>query len=275
MAMNHEEANELSRERGTSRLIYGTARVVLTPIAAVWYRFKVTGAEYVPAEGPAIIAPNHKSFYDSFFIGLATKRHLHFMAKTELFQGKSARMLSGLGAFPVRRGTADPVALETARIHLDKGRVLALFPEGTRHRDPEQLRSPRKGAGRLAIEAQAPIVPCAITGTDHLFAGWFPRPVKVQVSFAPAIQPAQLEATPEAAADLIENQVWPEVEREFARLKANPGLIAAIVAALTAGAAGGGVAYKNQKKPKRRIPTPKIKAPKIKLGRKKKGPFRR
>jgi 1-acyl-sn-glycerol-3-phosphate acyltransferase len=269
MAMTNEEAHELSRRRGTSRLIYGTTRVVLTPVVAVWYRFKVTGAEYVPKDGPAIIAPNHKSFYDSFFIGLATRRHLHFMAKTELFEGRSARLLSGLGAFPVRRGEADPDALETARLHLDKGRVLALFPEGTRHRDPEGLRAPRKGAGRLAIEAQAPVVPCAITGTERLFAGWFPRPIKVQVSFAPAIQPAQLEATPEAAADLIENQVWPEVEREFRRLKANPGLVAAALAALSA---GGGLAYTNQqqrkKRSRRKVAVRRLKLA-VKRGRKK------
>src|SRR3954462_8923984 len=213
MAMTNEEAHELSRKRGTSRLIYGTARVVLSPIAGTWYRFKVTGAEYVPKEGPAIIAPNHKSFYDSFFVGLATRRHLHFMAKTELFQGRSARLLSGLGAFPVRRGTADPDALETARIHLERGRVLAMFPEGTRYREPDALKAPRRGVGRLAIEAQAPIVPCAITGTEQLFVGgWFPKPVRVSVAFAPAVTSAQLEATPEAAQELIEEQVWPEVE---------------------------------------------------------------
>jgi 1-acyl-sn-glycerol-3-phosphate acyltransferase len=272
MALTNEEAHALSRERGTS-WVYETARVVLTPIAATWYRLKVTGREYVPEEGPVIIAPNHKSFYDSFFIGLATTRHLHFMAKTELFEGKkSARLLSGLGAFPVRRGTADPDALETARIHLSKGRVLAMFPEGTRHRDPETLREPHKGVGRLAIEAKAPIVPCAITGTDKLFAwGWFPKPVKVQVSFAPAIMPAELEATPEAAQDLIENQVWPEVEREFKRLRSNPGLIAALLAGL--GAAGGGVAYhQQQSKKKRRVPTPKV-AKKLRRN-KKKGPFK-
>src|SRR3954451_19561933 len=263
MAMTNEEAHALARKRGTSTLIYGTARVVLTPIVGIWYRLKVTGDEYVPKDGPAIIAPNHKSFYDSFFIGLATRRHLHFMAKTELFEGKSARLLSGLGAFPVRRGEADPDALETARLHLERGRVLALFPEGTRHRDPEQLRSPRKGAGRLAIEAQAPIVPCAITGTERLFNGWFPRPVKVQVSFAPAIQPAQLEPTPEAAADLIENQVWPEVEREFHRLKSTPGVLAAVLAALSA---GGGIAYQAQRKPPKR----KVVVNKLKLGRSKK-----
>jgi 1-acyl-sn-glycerol-3-phosphate acyltransferase len=272
MPMSNEKAHELSRKRGTSKLIYGTTRVVLTPIVGIWYRLKVTGDEYVPKTGPAIIAPNHKSFYDSFFIGMATRRHLHFMAKTELFEGRSARLLSGLGAFPVRRGEADPDALETARLHLERGRVLALFPEGTRHRDPEQLRSPRKGAGRLAIEAQAPIVPCAITGTEKLFSGWFPLPVKIQVSFAPAIQPAQLEATPEAAADLIENQVWPEVEREFKRLKANPGLLAAILAAI---GAGGGVAYNQSQKRKSKTKTVRKVKLAVKRGRKSKRPFRR
>ena len=217
MAMTLEAAHEFARERGTS-WVYAFARFVLTPIAKVWFRLKVTGAELVPADGPVIVAPNHKSIVDPFFVGLATKRRLHFMAKAELFEGRSARVLSGLGAFPVRRGTADPEALETSRIHLEKGRVIALFPEGTRHRDPEALRAPRRGAGRLAIESQAPIVPCAITGTER-----FPRPGRIQVAFAPAIEPAELEVTPQAAAELIENQVWPEVEREFRRLRANPG----------------------------------------------------
>src|SRR4051812_761596 len=250
--MDYDSAQLYSREHGVNRLVYETVRVVLLPLVKLWYRFSVTGAENVPKEGPVIVAPNHKSFYDSFFVGLATRRPLHFMAKVELFEGRSARFLSGLGAFPVRRGTADPVALETARIHLDRGRVLALFPEGTRFREPDALKAPRRGAGRLAIEAQAPIVPCAISGTEKLFVGgWFPKPARVQVSFAPAVTPAQLEATPEAAAQLIEEHVWPEVEREFRRLRAKQGLIAAGLAAL---GAGGGIAYRAQRKPKRRRP---------------------
>jgi 1-acyl-sn-glycerol-3-phosphate acyltransferase len=246
MAMSDEEAHEFARERGTS-WIYPFMKVILTPIAKVWFRMKVTGKDLVPPEGPVIVAPNHKSIVDPFFIGLATKRRLHFMAKAELFEGSSARWLSGLGAYPVRRGTADPEALETSRIHLEKGRVIALFPEGTRHRDPEALRAPRRGAGRLAIETGAPIVPCAITGTER-----YPRPVRIQVAFAEPIDAAELEATPQAAAELIENRVWPEVEREFRRLRANKGLIAAAIAALTAGAAGGTVAYRKAHKPSRR-----------------------
>ena len=218
------------------------------------FRLKVTGAEYVPDEGGAIIAPNHKSMYDPFFVGLATKRPLHYMSKDDLFDGRSGRLLLDLGAYPVIRGTADPEALETSRIHLEAGRLLVLFPEGTRVRDPDALRAPRRGAGRLALETGVPIVPCAITGTDRLFKRGFPR--KIQVSFAPAIEPAQLEATPEAAAELIENQVWPEVEREFHRLRTKPGLIAAAIAALSA---GGGVAYKLQRKPKKRDRLKKVK----------------
>ena len=267
--MTNEQAHELARRRGTQSFVYGLARLLLTPVAYAWFRLRVTGAEHVPAEGAAIIAPNHKSFYDSFFIGLATRRHLHFMAKTELIDGtRSGWLLVGLGAFPVRRGEADPDALETARLHLEKGRVLAMFPEGTRHRDPDALRAPRRGPGRLAIEAKVPIVPCAITGTEKLFlGGWFPKPVKVQVAFAPAITPAELDATPQAAAELIQEQVWPEVEREFRRLRANPGVIAAIVAALSAGT---GVAIKAQQRPKTRRQKVAAALPKPKLKRKKK-----
>ena len=162
----------------------------------------------------------------------------------------AARLLSGLGAFPVsarhrrprRAGDLPPAP---------RGRPRArALPRGHSRPRARHAAAPRRGAGRLAIEAQAPIVPCAITGTDRLFERWFPA-VKVQVSFAPAIEPAQLEATPEAAADLIENQVWPEVEREFHRLRTKPGLIAAVIAALSR-AAGGSIAYKLQRKPKKR-----------------------
>jgi 1-acyl-sn-glycerol-3-phosphate acyltransferase len=249
--MNDEAAHRFSRTHGVNRAIYELVRIVLLPIAKVWYRFRVTGAEHIPKDGPVVVAPNHKSFYDSFFVGLASRRPVHFMAKIELFEGRSARLLNRLGAFPVKRGTADPEALETARILLEQGRVLALFPEGTRFRDPDTLRAPRRGAGRLAIEAHAPVVPCAISGTERLFAGgWFPKPVRVQVAFAPAVTSTQLEATPEAAAELIEEHVWPQVEREYHRLRARQGLIAAALAAL---GVGGGIAYRAQRPQKRRV----------------------
>jgi 1-acyl-sn-glycerol-3-phosphate acyltransferase len=256
--VTYDEAQALARSRGVKKPVYETIRFLILPLVKLIWRFRITGKEHIPKDGPIVIAPNHKSFYDSFFVALATPREVRFMAKKELFEGKSARLLSMLGAFPVRRGEADPEALETARMVLRDGGVLALFPEGTRHRDPDELRAPRRGAGRLAIEAGAPIVPCAISGTERLFfAGFLPRPVRVQVAFAAPIPATDLEATPEAAADLIENQVWPEVEKEFRALRANPGVVAAVLGVL---AAGGGVALRAQQQKRK----PKTRAQKVK-----------
>jgi 1-acyl-sn-glycerol-3-phosphate acyltransferase len=255
--MDIGEAHRLARERGVSRPVYAVARLLLAPVLRLYFRLRITGAEHVPAEGAAIVAPNHKSLYDSFFLAPATKRHLRFMGKSELFESPFGRLLVGLGAFPVRRGTSDAEALETARTILRQGGLLSLFPEGTRVRDPATLGSPRRGAGRLAIEAGVPLVPSAITGTERLFLGPLPRPVRVQVAFAPAIAPDELEATPEAAAELIEERVWPQVQQEFQRLRARPGLIAAGVAALGAGV-GGGLAYRARRRSRRRGRWPAI-----------------
>ena len=159
-----------------SRPLYALVRGVVSPLFRLYFRMHVSGAEHMPAEGAAIVAPNHKSFWDSFFIGVCTRRHLRFMAKTELIEARYGRLLVRLGAFPVRRGQSDEDALETARTVLRQGGLLALFPEGTRIRDPDELGHPQRGAGRLALERGAPIVPGAITGTEKIFRGGFPKP---------------------------------------------------------------------------------------------------
>jgi 1-acyl-sn-glycerol-3-phosphate acyltransferase len=236
--MTNEEAHRLAREKGVSRPLYLAVRLLLVPFLRLYFRMHISGQEHIPEAGAAIVAPNHKSFYDSFFIALATKRHLRFMGKNELFTGRTGRRLVRLGAFPVRRGESDQEALETARTILSQGGLLALFPEGTRVRDPEELGTPRRGAGRLALESGAPMIPTAITGTDHLWLGPIPKPKRVQVSFSEPIAVADLPPTPEAAGELIEGRVWPEVEGSYGRLRSRPGLIAAGVAALGLGAGG-------------------------------------
>jgi 1-acyl-sn-glycerol-3-phosphate acyltransferase len=230
--LTNEEAHRLAREKGVSRPTYWVVRAIVVPFVRFWFRLRVTGREHVPTEGAAIVAPNHKSFFDSFFIAVCTRRHLRFMGKSELFEGRRGRLLIALGAFPVRRGQSDVDAIETAREILRQGGLLALFPEGTRVRDPDELGDPKKGAGRLALEMGTPLVPCAISGTEKLFAGPFPKPRRVQVAFAAPIEVKELAATPEEAGDVVENMLWPEVEREFHGLRAHPGLIAAGAAAL-------------------------------------------
>jgi 1-acyl-sn-glycerol-3-phosphate acyltransferase len=250
--VTNEEAHRLAREKGVSRPLYAVVRALAVAFMRVWFRLGIAGADHIPREGAAIVVPNHKSFWDSFFVGAATRRHVRYMGKTELFQGPWGRLLVRLGAFPVRRGESDADALETARTILRQGGLLALFPEGTRIRDPEQLGSPRRGAGRLALESGAPLVPAAITGSDRLFLGPIPKPKRVQVAFAEPIPAAHLPPTPEAAGELVERQVWPRVEGEFRRLRARPGLIALALAAL--GAGGAAEAYRRRARARRAKP---------------------
>jgi len=250
--VTNEEAHRYAREKGVSRPLYALVRGIVAPFLRIWFRMHVTGAEHIPAEGAAIVAPNHKSFWDSFFIAVCTRRHLRFMAKTELVQASYGKLLVRLGAFPVRRGEADTDALETARVILRQGGLLALFPEGTRVRDPDQLGHPRRGAGRLSLETGAPLVPAAITGTEGLFIGPIPKPRRVQVAFAEPIPVADLTATPEDASKLVDELLWPEVEGEFNRLRARPGLIAAALAAL--GVGGGLLVQRRRRKPKSKLP---------------------
>jgi 1-acyl-sn-glycerol-3-phosphate acyltransferase len=240
-----EEANRLAREKGVLRPLYAIVRALLVPIMRVYFRMHIAGAEHIPAEGPAIVAPNHKSFYDAFFVAACTRRQLRFMAKSELIAAPYGRLLVRLGAFPVRRGQSDEEALDTARTILRQGGLLVLFPEGTRVRDPEGLGHPKRGAGHIALDTGAPLVPCAITGTEALFAGPFPKPRRVQIAFSEPIPVERLAPTREVAGELIEDTLWPEVEGEYRRLRARPTLIAAALAAL---GIGGGVLLRRRRK---------------------------
>jgi 1-acyl-sn-glycerol-3-phosphate acyltransferase len=198
------------------------------------FRVRVSGVEHIPSEGPVILAPNHKNFLDAFFVGIATRRHVRYMAKVELFKGPLGWLFLRLGAFPVRRGEADAEALETARAILTAGGLVVVFPEGTRVEQADALGSPHHGAGRLALETGAPIVPAAITGTSHLWRGALPRLKRVQLAFLPAVAPGSA-TEPDQVSAVIDEHVWPAVRDEYGRLRARPGLIAAGLAALGIG----------------------------------------
>ncbi|HVF77497.1 MAG TPA: lysophospholipid acyltransferase family protein [Solirubrobacteraceae bacterium] len=248
--MTNEEAHRLAREKGVSRPLYAVLKAVLQTFARLYFRLRIEGAERIPRDGAVIIAPNHKSFWDPFFIGVAMRRRVRFMGKSELFERRTGRLLVRLGAFPVRRGTADTEAMETARTVLRQGGVQALFPEGTRIRDPDELGKPRSGAGRLALEAGAPLVPAAISGTERLFLGPLPKPKRVAIFFGEPIDVEALEPSPDVARELVADELWPEVQREFGRLRARRGLIAAGIAALGLGA--GAVAMQRRRVHQRR-----------------------
>ena len=151
-----------------SPVAYWVLKAILTPIFLVLWRVKVEGRENVPSKGPVILAANHQSFCDSFFIPLVVRRKVTFLAKAEYFDSwKTAWFFRAAGQIPIRRGggSASERALETARAEvLGKGHVLGLYPEGTRTMDAF-VHKGRTGVTRLSRECGVPVVPVGVVGT--------------------------------------------------------------------------------------------------------------
>ena len=148
--------------------VYRMARVVLTiPLLSI-YRFRAIGVDNVPAHGPVILAPNHFSFFDHFFIAVLLRREVQFMAKSQLFQPPALDfILTHGGTFPVRRGRRDEDAFITAHAVLDRGGTVLMYAEGGRSRS-KRLGEPKPGLGRLVLESGVPVVPIAIHGSQHV-----------------------------------------------------------------------------------------------------------
>ncbi|MDH7481381.1 MAG: lysophospholipid acyltransferase family protein [Armatimonadota bacterium] len=141
------------------------------------------GAENIPPTGGVILAPNHRSFADPPVVGCGMNRKVHYMAKEELFKVPIlGKLIRAVGSFPVRRGMADRAALKKAIKMLEEGRVVCIFPEGTRSVDG-RLKDPELGIGLIALKSRAPVVPVAVLGTDKVLGphSKLPRrhPIKV------------------------------------------------------------------------------------------------
>jgi 1-acyl-sn-glycerol-3-phosphate acyltransferase len=145
--------------------IYELVRLVVTPVALIFYRTRAIGTENVPADGPAILAPNHFSNMDHFFCGVFLRRKLHFMAKSQLFGNPIGDYIFRVGGvFPVMRGHHDEEPFVTAQAIFERGGCVLIYAEGGRSRS-KGLGEPRRGVGRLALESGVPVVPVAIHGS--------------------------------------------------------------------------------------------------------------
>ena len=146
------------------------ARMVLRPVLRFFWRINVEGIENVPQSGPAIIAPNHTSVIDSFFLPAVLPRRVSLVGKSEyLDDWKTRKLFPALGMIPIDRsgGSASERALNTAARALDRGELFAIYPEGTRSRSGK-LHKGHTGAARLALRCNAPIVPVGIVGTRDI-----------------------------------------------------------------------------------------------------------
>ncbi|MFZ5597695.1 MAG: lysophospholipid acyltransferase family protein [Bacillota bacterium] len=148
-------------------MLYGFAWWVCRIYLLLVRRMKITGVENVPLQGGLVLISNHVSYWDPVIIGCALprKRHIYFMAKQELFKiPLLGRLINKLGAFPVKRDGADRSAIRTALEHLAEGRVVGIFPEGTRSKTGD-IQEPHMGAAMLSIKGSVPVLPVAVIGS--------------------------------------------------------------------------------------------------------------
>jgi 1-acyl-sn-glycerol-3-phosphate acyltransferase len=136
------------------------------PLVNRVYRISHVGTERIPATGPVVLAANHESILDPFFLGTVTRRPIRFLTKAELFRRPLlAPILRGLGGIPVRRqGDLGRAAHESVRA-LERGEVVGVFPQATCL--PYRNRPWRRGAARLALAAEAPLVPVLLVATER------------------------------------------------------------------------------------------------------------
>ena len=221
-----------TREHGVNWPLYLLARVFLTPFFLVYFRYGRTGREHArPVRGGLIVASNHRSFLDPFVVGgcLPWRRPMNYVAKIELFRRPlQGWILSRLGAFPIRRGESDEEAMETARMIVERGGTVCIFPEGTRIRRGT-LGEPKRGVGRLALQTGAPVIPTAVIGTENVRRGWRVRPRRVRVRLGRAMTFPQAEEPSPALAETVTARIWPNVQLQWEDLGGLPPIRRAAV----------------------------------------------
>ena len=164
-------------------MYYKLAQLTLGVMLKIIFRPWAVGARNVPRQGPVILASNHLSFSDHFFGPLPLRRQVIFLAKAEYFTGRGLKGLiskaffSGLGQIPVDRhgGAASEGAIQAGLRVLAEGKLLGIYPEGTRSPDGRLYRG-KTGIARLALEARVPVVPCAMVGTFEFMPSGQIRP---------------------------------------------------------------------------------------------------
>ncbi|MCM8792242.1 MAG: 1-acyl-sn-glycerol-3-phosphate acyltransferase [Candidatus Omnitrophica bacterium] len=166
-------------------MLYYLLRPIAILLCKVLFRIQIKGRENIPKEGAFILASNHLSYLDPVVLGVACPRRLNFMARDDLFDiPLFADLIRCLGAFPVKRNTADIAAFKETFRRLGQQRPVVIFPEG--RRNPQNLPiPPQAGVGFIATHSAVPVVPSYIRGTDKALPmnSWIIRPTRISVYF--------------------------------------------------------------------------------------------
>ncbi len=202
---------------------YPLVRAIVTPICLLLYRTRAIDVKNVPKEGPVLLAPNHFSQMDHFFVGVYLRRQVRFMAKSQLFGPPVLTYVyTHGGVFPVRRGHKDEEAFKTVFTILEQGGMPLVYAEGGRSRTGE-LGEVKPGIGRIALESGVPVVPVAIHGSESVRRWKRFRFPKVTVQFGePVSFPVEKDAGRERQLE-VATDVFDRVREMYGALATRNG----------------------------------------------------
>lgn len=212
------------------RLLYRVCRNFLVAFSMTYWRLRIHGKEHVP-DGAFVLAPVHRSNIDTPLVAgvTASTRRLRYMGKDTMWKHKIPGWLfTSLGGFPVKRGTADRVAMQLCLDVLAGGEPLVVFPEGGRRSGPV-IEEISEGAAYLAIRAGVPIVPVGIGGSERAMTkgSWVLRPVRTSVVIgAPLYPPPPPEGgkrAPRRTVHELTERLRAELQRLFDEAQARAG----------------------------------------------------
>jgi 1-acyl-sn-glycerol-3-phosphate acyltransferase len=163
----------------------------------IWHRLRIRHADRIPDQGGVLIASNHASFLDPPVVGVGYRgRPIHFMARNTLWNSKfGSWWMDHVGCIPVSRGTGDLKALKLTIKALKEGKVVSMFPEGTRTEDGE-LQGAKGGIGFIIEKSGCVVVPAYIDGTykAHPKGTKFIKPCKLTISYGNPITQEEFQA---------------------------------------------------------------------------------
>ena len=163
----------------------------------IWHRLRIVGGKNISNEGGVLIASNHASFLDPLMISVGYRlRPVHFMARNTLWASKfGSWWMDQVGCIPVSRGTGDMRALKTTIRMLKEGKVVSMFPEGTRTNDGE-LQEAKGGIGFIIEKSDCVVVPTYIDGTFEAYPKgkkWV-KPITLTIAYGTPITQAEFQA---------------------------------------------------------------------------------
>lgn len=201
-------------------LVYQAVRIATSLLAWIGYRTRTVDSANIPTSGPVVMAPNHFSNLDHFFMGQATRRQVQFMAKSQVFKGPFAWICRHGGVFPVRRGRRDERSFEVVRAILGRDGTICVYCEGGRSRTGKLAGSAKPGIGRIALETGAPVVPVGIAGSQ-LTRNWKRlRFQRVTVKYGEPMRWERVQEPTREQQQAVADEIFAEIRRVHASLSA-------------------------------------------------------